>query len=164
MEEEIIETEIKKVKCHSESPFPFRNSSISLMGPIHDVQLSPTKAIRVMYSKQKRTLINSSPEIVEDNDFNEYNNEICQLMNEFYYSPDKSKTKIKNILEEVKLLDNKNVANSIFISIYHNIKAFIKKKRSFLHEKLFQLKLYKNINTIHKRMCSLDDSPAEECK
>ena len=46
----------------------------------------------------------------------EYNKEICQLMNEFYYSPIESKEKIAKVLEAVKVICDKDVANSVFVS------------------------------------------------
>jgi hypothetical protein len=74
--------------------------------------------------------------LLNEVELDECNGEICQLMKKFYESPKDAKWEIAKVLKEVKNLNDKDVANSAFISIYKNIKAYIKAKRYSLHQKL----------------------------
>ena len=70
-----------------------------------------------------------------------WNEKIEIIIDELYSSPSSSKTKIKKLLQQIKLLNDQEVMNSLFISIFQNIKVYIKEKRSLLHKKLDNLEL-----------------------
>ena len=82
---------------------------------------------------------------MEDNvlDFDaiSFNAKFCQIMNEIYSTPLNSKPKTTQLLNQTNKLNNKDLANSLFISVFQNIKTYIKEKRNGLHKKLITLGL-----------------------
>ena len=60
-------------------------------------------------------------------------------MNELYYTPVESKDKVKIISNEVKKITNSDIANSVFVSVFQNIKFYIKEIRNILLKKLRDL-------------------------
>lgn len=82
-----------------------------------------------------------SPTASSEDPATKCNPEVSRLMNEFYESPRKTKDKLVQILEEVKVACDENLANSIFASIYCKIKSYIKSKRRLMYNKLSQLGL-----------------------
>ena len=84
---------------------------------------------------------------LEDNSLGTYNSEICQIMNDFYHSPVASKSKISSILEDVKSLNDKEMANSVFISVFQNIKTYMKEIRMSLYGRLKELGLAQHLST-----------------
>jgi hypothetical protein len=106
-----------------------------------------------VFAKRCGKPIEMSPNGFSEDSIFECNTEICTLMNEFYYSPNEFKGKVSRILEEVKVTCDKNLANSVFASVFYKIKAYIKEKRAILHDKLTQLGLVSSSN-FTKKCCS----------
>jgi hypothetical protein len=71
---------------------------------------------------------------------------ICLLMNDLYYSPMSYKEKIPQIAKEMKKVVNSDIANSVFISVFQNIKFYVKEIRNILHNKLKKLELLQSEN------------------
>jgi len=105
------------------------------------------------FAKRCGKPIEMSPTNLNEDSISECNTEICTLMNEFYYSPNELKGKVSRILEEVKVTCDKNVANSVFASVFYKIKTYIREKRSILHDKLTQFGLVSPSN-FTKKCCS----------
>jgi len=67
-------------------------------------------------------------------------------MNDLYYSPMNYKDKISQIAKEMKKVVNSDIANSVFISVFQNIKFYVKEIRNILHSKLKELELLQSDN------------------
>eukprot|EP00826_Nyctotherus_ovalis_P045553 TRINITY_DN5053_c0_g1_i5.p1 TRINITY_DN5053_c0_g1~~TRINITY_DN5053_c0_g1_i5.p1 ORF type:complete len:314 (+),score=58.69 TRINITY_DN5053_c0_g1_i5:112-1053(+) len=87
-----------------------------------------------------------------------FNAKFCQVMNEIYRSPLNSKAKVNHLLDLTKRLKTKDFANSLFISVFQNIKAHMKEKRNALHKKLptLGLSLYSSLGKFSNRRHSLN--------
>eukprot|EP00826_Nyctotherus_ovalis_P023861 TRINITY_DN1836_c0_g1_i3.p1 TRINITY_DN1836_c0_g1~~TRINITY_DN1836_c0_g1_i3.p1 ORF type:complete len:307 (-),score=63.70 TRINITY_DN1836_c0_g1_i3:176-1096(-) len=88
---------------------------------------------------------------------------ICLLMNDLYYTPMSYKEKIPLIVKEMKKVTNSDMANSAFISVFQNIKFYVKEIRNILHSKLKELELVQldscgsvSVKKFHPRRYSLD--------
>lgn len=79
--------------------------------------------------------------LLSDAELHECNGEICRLMRKFYDSPKDAKWEIAEVLKEVRNLNDKEMANIAFLSVYRNIKGFVMAKRLALHQKLAKLQL-----------------------
>ena len=69
--------------------------------------------------------------------------DLCELMNEFYHSSVISEDKINTMLNIIKSINNSKTANSIFISMFHNIQSYMREIRGCLYKKLKLLGLDK---------------------
>jgi hypothetical protein len=87
-----------------------------------------------------------------------FNARFCQVMNEIYSTPLNSKGKTNQLLNQINKLNNKDLANSLFISVFQNIKTYIKEKRDELHKKLLTLGLspYSTIGKFSSRRHSMN--------
>eukprot|EP00826_Nyctotherus_ovalis_P012200 TRINITY_DN1319_c0_g3_i2.p1 TRINITY_DN1319_c0_g3~~TRINITY_DN1319_c0_g3_i2.p1 ORF type:complete len:288 (+),score=60.03 TRINITY_DN1319_c0_g3_i2:88-864(+) len=82
--------------------------------------------------------------LLSEAELHECNGEICRLMRKFYDSPKDAKWEIAEVLKEVRNLNDKEMANIAFLSVYRNIKAYVMAKRLVLHQKLAKLELIEN--------------------
>ncbi len=113
---------------------PFPDTKTSIKDPLMPAMMTPDGRKSAKRAKKK-------PVSDLDTSLSTYNAEICQMMNEFYHSPATSKEKIADILEDVKSLNDKDMANSVFISVFQNIKAYMKEIRAGLYTRLQSLGL-----------------------
>eukprot|EP00826_Nyctotherus_ovalis_P009709 TRINITY_DN12568_c0_g5_i2.p1 TRINITY_DN12568_c0_g5~~TRINITY_DN12568_c0_g5_i2.p1 ORF type:complete len:263 (+),score=32.66 TRINITY_DN12568_c0_g5_i2:314-1102(+) len=70
---------------------------------------------------------------------------ICMLMNDIYYSPLKYKTRFTLILEMLRKITSSEMANSVFFSVFQNLKCYVKEIRNTLRSKLNELELLESV-------------------
>eukprot|EP00826_Nyctotherus_ovalis_P037560 TRINITY_DN3433_c0_g2_i9.p1 TRINITY_DN3433_c0_g2~~TRINITY_DN3433_c0_g2_i9.p1 ORF type:complete len:263 (+),score=58.32 TRINITY_DN3433_c0_g2_i9:267-1055(+) len=70
-----------------------------------------------------------------------YSKKICLLMNDLYYNSLSYKNKAVLMLEELGKITNADVANSVLLSVFQNLKYYVKEIRNTLRSKLYKLGL-----------------------
>ena len=128
-----------KHKPRVRSPFPS-------MVTTENLQLKNFRAIsdKVNLPRKNVTVNSYIPSMLQSYDHQieySFSTRICQLMNELYYTPVISKNKIPIILAEIKKIKNPDIASSVFIAVFQNIKFYIKEIRNILLKKLRDLGL-----------------------
>ena len=81
----------------------------------------------------------------------QYNKEICKQINEFYRAPQNSKQKIAKLKEEIKNLNNKGIASSMFLSVCKTIKVYLKTYAVLLHKKIGDLGISPKLGTFEEK-------------
>ena len=65
-----------------------------------------------------------------------FDDEICRVMNDFYYSHKVSKEEIAHLVNIIKGINNSNKGNTIFVTVFRNIQNYMKKIKISLHRRL----------------------------